>query len=92
MIWRQNEIEEWVGCRETDSEAQQSFGLTVTCISRRATEGAHDDAASMFEGNVPSGAVIFHCSVNPFSALISRQAPNPGTEIEGELERVNMYR
>lgn len=44
----------------------------------------------MHEGDVPSGAVIFHCGVNAFSALINRQAPQPGTEIEGELERVNI--
>jgi hypothetical protein len=91
VIWCQNEIEEWIGGRETYSEAQHTFSVIVICISRKVSEGAHNDAAIMLEGDVPSGAVIFHCGVNADSALISRQAPNPGTKIEGELARVNMF-
>ena len=90
MIWCQNEIEERIGCRETDSEAQHTLSALVVCISRKESVGAHNDAAIVLEGDVPSGAVIFHCGVNAFSALINRQAPRPGTEIEGELERVNI--
>ena len=90
MIWCQNEIEERVGRRETDSEAQHTFSALVICISRKESEGAHNDTAIMLEGDVPSGAVIFHCGVNASSALLNRQAPRPGTEIEGELEQVNI--
>jgi hypothetical protein len=91
IIWRQNEIEERIGRRETDSESQHTFSVIVICISRKASECAHNDAAIMLEGDVPSSEVIFHCGVNAFSALISRQATNPGTKIEGELARVNMF-